>query len=170
MEGIRRSRTGRILVALRDNEDGTEAFGVSAIRAKLTAFAISGFIAAVAGAVATHNLNSFSPGSADFNLIAFTGAVLGGLGTSAGAVLGALYFQGTFSWLRAEWRLFASATGVLFVLWAAPSGLHGLWQDLRDLVLRWLGGRRGITDADLAEDLLGDADPTVPTELEEAAS
>jgi branched-chain amino acid transport system permease protein len=154
VEGIRRSRTGRVLVALRDNEDGTEAYGISAVRAKLTAFAISGFLAAVAGAVSVHHNQLYEADNPIFNLGVFSGAVVGGLGTVAGAALGSLYFNGTFFWLREEWRLLASAVGVLTVLYVAPSGLHGLLQDGRDLVLRWYGRRRGIVDADLAEDLL----------------
>ncbi|MDG2025974.1 MAG: ABC transporter permease [Acidimicrobiales bacterium] len=164
---IRRSRTGRILIALRDNEDGTEAFGISAVRAKLTAFAISGFFAAVAGGVAVHHDQFFQPDNPLFNLSIFTGAVLGGLGTAAGAALGALYFNGTFFWLREEWRLFTSAIGTLLILWLAPSGLHGLWQTVRDMFLRWYGARRGVVDADLSEDLL---DVSAPESLEEVAS
>lgn len=164
---IRRSRTGRILVALRDNEDGTEAYGISAVRAKLTAFAISGFLAAVAGGVMVHHDQFFQPDDPLFNLGIFTGAVLGGLGTATGAALGALYFNGTFFWLREEWRLFTSAIGTLLVLWLAPAGLHGLWQTVRDMFLRWYGSRRGIVDADLAEDLL-EADAGAA--LEEVAS
>ena len=40
--GIRRSRTGRVIMAVRDNERAAQAFAVSAARAKLTAFSISG--------------------------------------------------------------------------------------------------------------------------------
>lgn len=162
VEGIRRSRTGRVLIALRDNEDGTEAYGISAVRAKLTAFAISGFLAAVAGAVSVHHNQLYEADNPIFNLGIFSGAVVGGLGTVAGAALGSLYFNGTFFWLREEWRLLASAVGVLTVLYVAPSGLHGLVQDGRDLVLRWYGRRHGIVDADLAEDLL-EPHETVPS-------
>src|SRR5581483_6782021 len=45
--GVYRSRTGRVLRAGRENETAAQAFGVSVARAKLTAFAISGFLAAV---------------------------------------------------------------------------------------------------------------------------
>ncbi|MEM7140005.1 MAG: ABC transporter permease [Actinomycetota bacterium] len=154
VEAIRRSRTGRILVAIRDNEDGTEAYGVSAVRAKLTAFAISGFLAAVAGAVSVHHNQFFEPQNPGFNLGIFVGAVLGGLGTAAGAARGALYFNGTFFWFREDWVLWTSATGILIILWLAPSGLHGLWLAVRDQFLRWYGGRRGLSDIDHAEDLL----------------
>ena len=49
MRSLRRSRTGRILVATRDNERAAQSYAVNPIRAKLSAFALSGFFAALAG-------------------------------------------------------------------------------------------------------------------------
>ena len=48
---LRHSRTGRALVAARDNSRAAQSYGVSPIRAQLTAFGSSGFIAGVAGGV-----------------------------------------------------------------------------------------------------------------------
>ena len=48
---LRRSRAGRVMVAARDNERGAQSFGVSVRVARLSAFAISGFWASVAGAL-----------------------------------------------------------------------------------------------------------------------
>jgi hypothetical protein len=62
--------------------------------------------------------------------------ILGGVGSPMGAVLGALYLQGTRWFLPGEWQLLASGAGVLFVLLVLPSGLGGLFVRLRDL---WLG-------------------------------
>src|SRR5690606_34210627 len=47
--GLRRSRTGRVLVAIRENEKAARAYGVNATRTSLAAFALSGFLAAIAG-------------------------------------------------------------------------------------------------------------------------
>ena len=152
--GMKNSRIGRVLVAMRDNEDGVEAYGVSAMRAKLTAFAISGFLAALSGAIYTHQQQFFATADAQFNVGVFAAAVVGGLGTVGGAIVGSLYFNGTFFWLKGAWVLFASGFGIMVVLLFAPSGLIGLWQDLRDLVIRWFGQRKGIVDIDYAEDLL----------------
>ena len=162
VRGIRNSRTGRVLIALRDNETATEAYGVSAVRAKLTAFAISGFLASCAGAIFTHHQQFFASGNPQFNFGVFAAAVIGGLGTIGGALLGSLYFNGTFFWLSGGWRLLSSASGILIVLLFAPAGLLGFWQDLRDLMVRRLGRRRGLVEEDLAEDLLDDADDTTP--------
>ena len=61
VRGIRRGRTGRVLLALRENERGAQAYGINILRAKLTAFAISGFLAAVGGCLLVHLLGRVQP-------------------------------------------------------------------------------------------------------------
>ena len=172
VHGIRNSRTGRVLIALRDNEGATEAYGVSPVRAKLTAFAISGFLAAVAGAMMTHHQQAFIVDDPAFSINVFAASVVGGLGSLLGAFAGALWWNGTFFWLKGAWRLFASGVGVLIVLLVATGGLAGLWYDLRDATLRKLGRRYGVVEEDLAEDLLAgssDGDDDAGTDDEGAA-
>lgn len=164
MRGIRHSRTGRVLIALRDNEAAVESYGVSPVRAKLTAFAIAGFFAACAGSLVTHHQQAFVVDDAGFNLLVFSAGVIGGLGTALGAFLGALYFNGTFFWLRGSWRLFASGIGLLMVLLVAPNGLSGLWYDVRDLTLGWVRKRTGIGAAAVDEDQHGMVDAVDPVE------
>lgn len=154
VHGIRRSRTGRVLIALRDNERGTQAYGVSVVRAKLTAFALSGFVAAFAGALLVHHQQAFSlnlvaPGS---NFFVFTAAVVGGLGSMLGAVLGAVYLQGGRWFLPQEFVPFTTAVGVLIVLLVLPGGLGGALYRGRDLWLRWVAERRGIVSPSLVAD------------------
>ncbi len=161
VRGVRNSRTGRVLIALRDNEAGVEAYGVSPVRAKLTAFAISGFLAAAGGALLVHHQQSFNVGAydANFSIGIFTAAVVGGMGSLFGAVLGVAYWSGTFFWLQGTWRLFASGIGILFVLIVAPAGLAGLLQSLRDLVLRQVYGQPDATPIDWIEDDTDAGDP-----------
>ena len=146
LQGVRHSRTGRVLLALRENERATQAFGVSPTRAKLTAFAISGFVAAVAGCLFVHHQQaydeaSFAPG---LSIIMFTAAVIGGLGSLTGGVLGAVYLEAGFFLLPGNWRFFSSSIGVLFVLLVIPGGLGSVFYKLRDLWLIWVAGRREI--------------------------
>ena len=63
LTGIRHSRTGRVLLAMRENERGAQAYGVSVVRAKLTAFGISGFVSAVGGALFIHHQQAFDDGA-----------------------------------------------------------------------------------------------------------
>ena len=162
VRGIRRSRTGRVLLAVRDNERGAAAFSVPVLRAKLTGFALSGFLAAVAGCLLVHINQSYSEGPfvVSQSLAVFTAAVVGGLGSLTGAVLGALYLQGGTWFLPDRWRLLPSAAGVLAVLLVAPGGLGNIVFRLRDGWLRRLASERGIVVASLLADEAGDDAPT----------
>ena len=112
VRGIRHSRTGRVLLALRENERGAQAFGVNVLRAKLTAFAISGFLAAVGGCLLVHLLGGYSPDTyaPDQSFVVFIAAVVGGLGSLLGAALGALYLKGA-QWLLPGATLAAPGLG-----------------------------------------------------------
>jgi branched-chain amino acid transport system permease protein len=125
LRGIRRSRTGRVLVALRDNEPGVVAYGVDPVRAKLTAFALSGFVAAIAGVVLVVHQASFRPVtySASESLSVFIATVIGGLGSLVGGVIGAVFQRGTQWLLPAPWSYLATGLGVLVVLLSVPDGL-----------------------------------------------
>lgn len=159
--GIRRSRTGRALIAVRDNERGAAAYAIPLVRAKLTAFALSGFLAAVAGCLLVHVNRGYDEGPfvASESLGIFTAAVVGGLGSLAGAVLGALYLNGGQWFLNAPWNLLPSAVGVLVVLMIVPGGLGNLLYRARDAGLRRLARRRGIVVASLLADTAGDDAP-----------
>jgi len=161
VRGIRRSRTGRVLLAQRENERGAQAFGVNVTRAKLSAFALSGFLAAVAGCLLVHLQQQYSEllfaPAESFNV--FTSAVVGGLGSMTGAVLGALYLQGGGWFLPSRWQLLPSAVGVLVVLMALPGGLGGLVFRLRDHWLRSVARRRAVVVPSLVADVRVDPAP-----------
>jgi branched-chain amino acid transport system permease protein len=158
VRGIRRSRTGRVLLALRENERGAQAFGINILRAKLTAFAISGFLAAVGGCLLVELLGGFSPDTyaPDQSFVIFTAAVVGGLGSLLGAGLGSLYLEGAQWWLPgAQWQGLASAVGVLFVLMIIPGGIGDLVYRGRGAALRWVAQRRGLIVPSLVADIRG---------------
>jgi branched-chain amino acid transport system permease protein len=162
LRGIRRSRTGRVLIALRDNEDGVVAFGVSPVRAKLSAFALSGFVAAVAGVVLVVHQASFRPVtySAEESLAVFVATVIGGVGSLAGAVVGALFQRGAQWLLPSPWSFLATGVGVLVVLSILPEGLGGLIWKVRDAFLRLVARRHGVVSLALERSALGEpADP-----------
>ena len=145
VRGIRRSRTGRVIIAMRENERGAQAYAVPVVRAKLTAFVISGVVAGVAGALLVHGNRSFTGTQfgvgASFEV--FTSAVIGGLGSLGGALLGALYLRGTRWFITSpEWQLLSTGVGVLVVLLILPGGLGSLWVKLRDVAVRLLTRRR----------------------------
>jgi branched-chain amino acid transport system permease protein len=135
IRGIRHSRTGRAILALRDNEKAAQSYAIPVIWVKLTAFTISGAVAGVAGGLYTHLNYSFDISSYNVgrSLEVFTASIVGGLGLLFGAVLGAAYLRGMEWFVTAdEWRFLSSAVGVLFVLLALPGGLGALVIRIRD--------------------------------------
>jgi branched-chain amino acid transport system permease protein len=153
--GLRRSRTGRVLIAIRENEKAARAYGVNATRTSLAAFALSGFLAAVAGALYVHQQTGLSaqPYLPQASLELFTMVVIGGLGSLPGALLGATYVHSVDFFLPVEWQFLATGVGLLLVLLVFPSGFGGVLGDLRDGALRKIAIRRGIVVPSLLADV-----------------
>ena len=145
LRGVRRSRTGRAIVALRENELAAQALSVSPVPVKLTAFTVSGAVAGVAGGLFVHlsqsfDLTSYAPAE---SLNVFTASVVGGLGSLFGGIMGAVFLRGS-EWFitAAEWRLLSSAMGVLAVLLILPGGLASLVVKIRDRLVTLIVDRR----------------------------
>ena len=153
--GLRRSRTGRVLIAIRENDKAARAYGVNTTRTSLAAFALSGFLAAVAGALYVHQQTGLSPAAylPQRSLEVFTMVVIGGLGSLPGALLGATYVFSADFFLPVEWRFLATGFGLLLVLLVFPSGFGGVIADLRDGFLRKVAVRRGLVVPSLLADV-----------------
>ena len=93
---LRRSRTGRRLLAVRTNERAAASLGVRVVATKLYAFAVSSAIAALGGILIAFRSDSIVFTSfASFQSIVFVGfAVVGGIGYVLGPVLGATLAPG----------------------------------------------------------------------------
>lgn len=166
---LRRSRWGRNLIAMRDNETQAQALGMRLTTSRLSAFAISGFIAALAGALYAYTEQSID--YARFNpidsLTMFSMVVLGGMGSLAGPILGAVYVRGIQYFLPSELQLFATGFGLLIILLVFPGGLGAVFYAIRDRFLRWVAERREI----LVPSLIADrSEVWQPPELTEARS
>ena len=156
VRGLRSSRTGRMLIGVRDNERGAEAYSIRARNALMLAFAISGFLAGVAGAlfVLQQQLlvdQTFTP---SVSLQIFAMVVVGGLGSVSGAVLGAAFVYGVQYFLPAQYAFLATGAGLLLVLLLMPGGLGAAFGDARDGALRWYARRKGIRVPSLVADTL----------------
>ena len=158
LRGVRHSRTGRAIVALRENELAAQAFSVSPVPVKLTAFTISGFVAGIAGGLFVHLSQSFdlTSYSAAASLDVFTAAVVGGLGSLFGGVLGAVFLRGSEWFITSpEWRLLSSALGVLVVLLIIPGGLASLVIKIRDWYVDVVLRHRGTESSDVVPSAQG---------------
>ncbi len=132
--GIRSSSVGRAIRGLRDNDLAAQSYAISPAHAKLTAYGISGSLAAVGGFVLVHvaqhyDTATFAPAE---SLTIFTASVVGGVGSLLGVLLGAGYLNGSRWLLSGYWQLLPTAVGVLVVLWLFPGGFSSLLYKLRD--------------------------------------
>lgn len=96
------SKFGRAMKAIRDDEDAANAMGLSTFWLKTLAFCTSAFLEGVAGGLLACLLASVSPEQFDF-LLTFQLLiiiVLGGLGSTTGAILGTVLVIGGAEWLR----------------------------------------------------------------------
>ncbi|MCB1270368.1 MAG: ATP-binding cassette domain-containing protein, partial [Microthrixaceae bacterium] len=143
--GVRRSRSGRLLVASRDNLKAAEAASVPSVWIRLSGFVFAGTIAGIAGGLHMLVNNGARGGSyaPAMSMDVFSLTTIGGLGSVPGAVVGAGAGRGLQD-ASDILRLTASGLGVLLVLWLVPSGLAGVAARIRDRVLVRLAARRGL--------------------------
>ena len=144
--GMRRSRIARVLVACRDNEAAGQSLGISLTGVRLQAFAIAGFIAAVAGGLLALANRTVEPSafSAENSVGIFLMAVIGGMGSVVGPLLGALYGGLFLVFLGTGAQAAAEGIGAVGLLLLFPSGLAGILFSIRDAVLRRIAIRRRI--------------------------
>ncbi|MFA5891779.1 MAG: ABC transporter permease [Actinomycetota bacterium] len=142
---LQRSRVWRSIVASRDNPAQAASFGVSIVRAKLTAFALSGAIAAAAGYLWSlgieHADGTVFPPVRSLTIVA--AVVIGGLGSIPGAIVGAMYFRllPYFAGQYASYvSLLTTGFGLLLLLNFVPGGLARGMYVLRDMVARAVTG------------------------------
>ena len=153
---LRNSRAGRVMIAARDNERGAAAYGISVRRARLAAFAISGFWAAVAGALFAYQSENVVPGSytLDYSFRVLTIVVIGGLTSLPGAMLGTVFIGALlYGGFSTQIQALATGAGVLLILMIIPGGLAQVMYMLRDGILRWVADRRGIIVPSLVADI-----------------
>ncbi len=154
-----RSRFGRSFAAVRDRDIAAEVMGVSLLRTKTLAFAISAFYAGIAGALLSIIIGRISPETWNFFLsIDFLAVIfIGGLATITGSIMGAVFVvllpklvnsltgflpidpgvgQGG---LLNVFELQSIIFGVLIILFLVlePRGLYGLWLRVRNYFKAW---------------------------------
>jgi branched-chain amino acid transport system permease protein len=153
--GVRKARNGRVLIATRDNQRAADSASVPTTRVKLSGFLMAGAIAGVAGCLMAMTLHGLGQGS--FNpvdsITVFSTAVIGGLGSITGALIGVLLFKflETLTVLG-DVRPLLNGAGLLFVLYLLPGGLGQLVFSARDAYLRGIAESRQILVPSLVAD------------------
>jgi len=161
-----KSKAGRALLALKENERVAEAFGINVTAFKLLAFVLSGTLAGIAGALLAYRIGIVTASGLGFNLaLTFVlMTVVGGLGSRLGVVLGASLFASLSFLLDETWVhniqrflvfgltfgndsaktnvegsivAFIGALGLLLTIVLNPGGIA---QQIRPIT-RWLSGK-----------------------------
>lgn len=142
---LRHSRFGAYLQAVRDNEDAAQAAGVDPFRIKLTAIGLSGALMGAGGAFYVQVFQYIDPGIAygpATSVEALVAAIVGGMGTLWGPVLGALALHVLADLTR---NLFGELPGINMVIYGVvlvlivmflPRGVAGI-----GVPARWRRGR-----------------------------
>ena len=128
------SRIGIYMRAIRDDEEAAAVMGVDTFKWKRVVFAISAVFAATAGGFQGHYVGLLSPTPMKFNEMAMIVimVIVGGLRTFPGPILGAVFTELLFEWLRAwgEVRMVVFALLVIMVARGYPAGLAGVMQNV----------------------------------------
>jgi len=155
VRGLRASRIGRVLIGVRDNERAAQAYAVGTRSTLVMAYAVSGFLAGIAGALLVLQQHALDPDNFDpvAGLRVFAMVVVGGLGSVGGAIVGAIFVKGIEYFLvQPEWAFLSTGAGLLVVLMILPGGIGAAIGDARDGVLRWFARRRHIRVPSLLAD------------------
>lgn len=136
---IVRSRHGRVLVAIRENEERTRMLGYDTFANKLAAVVVSGTICAAAGAGYAVLFGSVGAtfASVQYSILPLLWVLTGGAATTLGPVLGTLfmyYVVDIASGFTSAWLLVVGLALILLVLFF-PKGILGT---IRDRWARWL--------------------------------
>ncbi len=148
---LRHSGIGRAMIGVRDNVASAAAYTISPTRTKLLAFGLAGAIAGFGGALLGGLLSTISISevfTVNDSLQVLSIAVIGGVGSVAGPLLGSLWVIG----LPAFWPsstlvpLLTSSIGLLVLLMYFPGGLVQIGYSIRDALFAWLDRRLPVTE------------------------
>ncbi|MDZ5470250.1 branched-chain amino acid ABC transporter permease [Bacillus sp. 31A1R] len=135
------SPLGRVLQAIRENEQRSESLGYSVLQYKIIASVVSGVIAGIAGilyAISLRFVNT-SVFTMDITLDALLMTIIGGVGTLVGAIIGAGLIEFAHHWLTElakvhwifeRWIIFFGIIYILAVMFF-PQGIVGTLKSLR---------------------------------------
>jgi len=135
---IIKSRTGQAFVALRDSADFARSLGINEYKEKIKVFAVSAFLASIAGGLYAHFIRSITPTTLGINtfLLTLTMVYLGGLGRFPGVLLGTALIVFADEYFRAMGMLRHLVLGalIIFTVLFFPKGLMQIFDRLDTVI------------------------------------
>jgi len=151
-----RTRVGRAFIAIRDKDISAQVLGINLLRYKLSSFAIATFYAGVAGALLAYYYRAMSPEYFTLQLSIFylAAIIVGGLGSTLGSILGAVFMTLLPELLRgivasiALWAprsleilspLQQAVFGLIIIVFLIfePHGMADIWRRIRRFFHLW---------------------------------
>lgn len=149
-----RSRHGRAVIAIREDEIAAESAGVNTTYYKLFAFVLAAFIAGVAGGLYANQIQVIDPAKFDFNrsVEILIMVVLGGMGSITGSIIAATALTLLTDVLKdipnfTAYRLIAYAIILIVMMLFRPSGLLGRAEFSMSRLLSRFGRKQAKADA-----------------------
>jgi branched-chain amino acid transport system permease protein len=167
---FRRNHSGRVLIAMRDNQRAMSSYAVNPVRTKLAAFAVSGAFAGLAGVLFAYQQHDVLPAS--YNVLSsiaiFLAACIGGLTSVWAGALGVIAFQAFVLFapdlygpllkdhdtIRSVIPLLLTGPLLILNLYFNPGGLAEQCFQARDKYLRKIANKHGIHVPSLVADRL----------------
>jgi len=154
---IRRSEFGSTLIAIREDEVGAEMRGINTTVNKIAAFVVAGFLTGIVGGLWAYQNTFIDPDVVFFEsrtveLVMM--AMLGGLGTVAGPVVGAatIYWMRDVVWANfADYHLMVEGLLMILIVLYMPEGIMGRLGDKSGTSLQRIWKWVGRGDSDQAE-------------------
>ncbi|CAB4929342.1 unannotated protein [freshwater metagenome] len=147
---LRASSWGRKMLAVRANERSAAAAGISVKQVKIVSFAISAFVAGIAGALSGYRFGSVTPEYfsifASLTFLAF--AYMGGISSVTGAVIAGflvtngLMFTALNQWfgISPSYSILIGGLGLVVTIITNPDGIAGQWRKTWEAVQRKRSG------------------------------
>lgn len=150
-----RSRYGRAVKAIRDDEIAVSASGVNVTYLKVMVFAISAFFAGIAGGIFAQYIGSLNPSMAGWlqsiNYVIMV--VFGGMGSLTGSIVSAIGLTILPELLRAfaSYRMLVYSVALVLIMIFRPQGIFGNWEFSLPKAINHIFYPKGRKSADKAE-------------------
>ena len=144
------SRSGRAMMAIRDNPIAAKTMGINMPLVKTTTFGISAMYAGIGGALFTYASEFVSPDAFNFFVAVYilVGSVVGGIVSIPGAIFGGLFIvfmpniaqdiRLAYEWLPPPWAIFG--VFLILIIYFVPFGVWGALERLIGWTKRKISG------------------------------